>query len=526
MYTQLKNLCVHSLISVCIVLSVFVSVFVVGDLEVEGSLDGLQALNLTLEGKKHQKLFSMGIEPMSASHLDPADLPKMDMYKTANESTLFETESFERALTFSFSKPGPCGNSSTIGTPTGRRGLSPASTPSESGSIGVNSLREMVLVIRMASLNYTHSPTFLKEVSLCLSDFQEYMTGVGDTIKTAATEVAMGLVQSHADMGTSMYTSHLDTPKKAKLPVVEETEKLSSKLDESTDSLHVGTSSNLKLDALFQTPVIILPKNPESSEVLVGHLGKISLKNYVNEMDNVNHNISAADDHDRRDQIFVSIKEMTVYSVDIDQQEVKEKGKESLNKSMFSTPIPGGKRKMTYGTPIVHNTMMELTLQKVDSVEETMASDNMDFHMEDVSVESTGVTSSRLYITGRIVNQLKVALSKNVFEQILQTLDNIAPPDDVILETSASKDLGQSGVDLNPSLSGLKLDESCNMPSTSSMRDRSLSDISMSHKNPALVLHAQFELPSLVVEMTGDVGEGEQGLVDIKLQSFKVSSVE
>lgn len=48
--------------------------------------------------------------------------------------------------------------------------------------------------LRLASVCYTHSPHFLKELRSCATEFKHYMTVVASSLKHAATEMAMGLV--------------------------------------------------------------------------------------------------------------------------------------------------------------------------------------------------------------------------------------------------------------------------------------------------------------------------------------------
>ncbi len=80
------------------------------DTEIEGSLGGLQLLDLTQEDVKHQKVLSVGLDP---DHLDgrsglPVQLPlhmRPEMYKTAHESFLMDVAGTDNALSFTFHKP-------------------------------------------------------------------------------------------------------------------------------------------------------------------------------------------------------------------------------------------------------------------------------------------------------------------------------------------------------------------------------------------------------------------------------------
>lgn len=50
------------------------------------------------------------------------------------------------------------------------------------------------LDLTLNSLYYVHSPAFLKELALCAEEFKHYMSELAETIRTAATEVAMEFV--------------------------------------------------------------------------------------------------------------------------------------------------------------------------------------------------------------------------------------------------------------------------------------------------------------------------------------------
>ena len=74
-----------------------------------------------------------------------------------------------------------------------------------------------------------------------------------------------------------------------------------------------------------------------------------------------------------------------------------------------------GNDRSTYGKPILADTTMELTLQK------THLNTNIDDETESTNCDTV------LDVNGKIVSPLKLVLSKQVYEQILKTLDNITP---------------------------------------------------------------------------------------------------
>lgn len=48
----------------------------------------------------------------------------------------------------------------------------------------------------MASLWYTHSSQFLAELQSCATEFKQYMANLARSIRSAATDMALGLVHA------------------------------------------------------------------------------------------------------------------------------------------------------------------------------------------------------------------------------------------------------------------------------------------------------------------------------------------
>ncbi|XP_054162795.1 intermembrane lipid transfer protein VPS13D-like [Oppia nitens] len=135
--------------------------------------------------------------------------------------------------------------------------------------------------IEMASLCYVHSSQLIYELTLCSQNIKKYMTTFSDKVKAAATEVALGMVAKT----------------KSKSPNLRRTT--------------TGFIEDFRLNVYLQTPVIILPISSSSYEVMVGHLGHISLKNHIcpdyrnfKNRNNKNHIVSA------------EIRDLSLYSLD------------------------------------------------------------------------------------------------------------------------------------------------------------------------------------------------------------------
>jgi len=105
-------------------------------LKVEGSLGGLQMLNLTPEGKYHQRVLSVGKDPLiDVMYNVFTPIPKQ------NQTSLGDRN--ESALEFTFEKS---------------TGFDPDTPP--------------IFTMRMASVIYTHCPIFLIDLKKCIDQFQ------------------------------------------------------------------------------------------------------------------------------------------------------------------------------------------------------------------------------------------------------------------------------------------------------------------------------------------------------------------
>lgn len=143
-------------------------VFSASQLSIEGSLCGLQLLDLTPEGSRHQKVLHVGLEPSATDSMPSDSLPG-------------------KAFTFTISRP-----SSMAGS---------ANSQSKPQSLGTSS--EMLLVLKMASVYYLHAPNLLLEVSQCITEFKDYLTKIRASLAVAAKELALGLVNKRADVHSS-----------------------------------------------------------------------------------------------------------------------------------------------------------------------------------------------------------------------------------------------------------------------------------------------------------------------------------
>lgn len=186
---------------------------------ISGSLGGLQILDQTLTGKTHQRIVSVGRDPIA----DPSqhsleyftgfpDQPEALRF-SANRCTKLNTQQHD----------------------------------------GMETLID--LTIRIGSVWYTHAPHLLSELRSCADEFKQYLSNLARQISAAATDMAIGLVNAE----------DWSIPPRRRLP------SLSMDLENSG-------SLSLKLDILLNSPVLVIPRSSHSRQVFVAHLGTMSLQ--------------------------------------------------------------------------------------------------------------------------------------------------------------------------------------------------------------------------------------------------------
>lgn len=113
---------------------------------VEGSLGGLQVIDLTPEGVSHQRILSVGKDPLT----EPTSMPAQDLLSSLTQEvygciglpkTEFSHEA-EQALSFFVSR---------------------------------DLTASVTIRIRMASVWYTHCARFMQELSWCATEFKHYL---------------------------------------------------------------------------------------------------------------------------------------------------------------------------------------------------------------------------------------------------------------------------------------------------------------------------------------------------------------
>ncbi|MEJ1272417.1 vacuolar protein sorting 13D [Cricetulus griseus] len=375
------------------------------------------------------------------------------------------------------------------------------------------SKQECFLNLKMASLHYNHSAKFLKELTLSMDELEENFRSM---LKSAATKVTTVLATKTAEY--SEMVSLFETPKKTREPfVLEESEIYGFGLPSPRSD-----TVKLILNINIESPVVSIPRRPGSPELLVGHLGQIFIQNFV-----------AGDDESRSDRLQVEIKDIKLYSLNCTQLA----GRDSAGPEVTRTFCPpSGSASATsqeeahftrhdffeslhrgQAFHILNNTTIQFKLEKIPIERES----ELTFSL---SPDDLG-TASIMKIEGKFVNPVQVVLAKHVYEQVLQTLDNLVYSEDLnkFAASAASSPCPNSPL---PPLS------SCGEPSVerkenglfshSSFSSTSQKSLSVKEAKAFTQIQANFCISELQVQLSGDLTLGAQGLVSLKFQDFEV----
>nr|XP_014090945.2 vacuolar protein sorting-associated protein 13D isoform X1 [Bactrocera oleae] len=305
------------------------------DISVMGSLGGVQIIDITPEGVNHQRIFSVGKDPLTN---DTAEFYKHDLLHTLTNELYNDNYADNQLNALSF-----------------QIYCQKDSMPN--------------LKIRMASVWYVHCPRFIQEINMCISQFKHYLKNFATSIRNKASDMAKELVQ------------HIQKTNET------ETEKL-------------RTAGQISIDIVLNTPVLVLPRSGDSLDVLVANLGKITAYNTHEENE-----ISISKSTENlnmwaKDNYFIDIRNINLFSLNTSKR--KELGISALPKvnELYACN--------TDAVPILHDTAMLFKLTKYITKNKT---------------EHQWTLHNKLNVEGSITQCLQVSLSRNQYEQVLDTLN-------------------------------------------------------------------------------------------------------
>nr|XP_023697192.1 vacuolar protein sorting-associated protein 13D isoform X3 [Paramormyrops kingsleyae] len=462
-----------------------VNVSMGGSLDVNGSLGCIQLVDLTQEGGKSQFVVSIG---------NVEDLPP------PGEMALFSGA---------------------------------AGAPSEALNFHLleKSQGECSLQLQMASLHYNHSAKFLKELSLSANEVEDNFRSM---LKSAATKVSTVLATKTAEY--SGMVSIFETPSRRSrrqsqcncTSIFEDEADVQVPVEEpKVDSFMVKLNLNISIDS----PVVSIPRKPGHPELLVGHLGSITIQNCMSEQDS-----------SEREKLQVEVKDICLYSLNTSHLVLRKATRaDSSSTSNFSPSQNKGSSQeelqftrhdffesLNRGRAfhILKDTTIQFTLEKVP------VSDDLQFSF--VSNDEPFLSAGQLRVEGRFVNAVQVFLAKPVYEQVLQTLDNLSfieddratpsqpptppPPTPSYAKLPRFPD-SQGGLFAHdPPFAGLSyasLSSSLSTPIPLLGHSPSLQPPSFTQ------LRANFRVAELQVHLSADLSQGSQGLVSLCFQDLE-----
>uniref|UniRef100_A0A182P4B8 UBA domain-containing protein n=1 Tax=Anopheles epiroticus TaxID=199890 RepID=A0A182P4B8_9DIPT len=236
------------------------------DITVEGSLGGLQVLDLTPEGVNHQRILSVGKDPLTdvATNTNVSSSARFDAADSAGPDLM---ASLAQEVYGTGLGPKRADHHSTTTTGDGmheeRQALSFCVSKDLNACIDIR--------VKMASVWFIHCARFMQELSWCATEFKHYLKNLARSIREKATDMALGLVQSRSDVSGSRPESIYASPRRVRR---QRTVSLSR-----TQDVLLNSDYTLKVDITLDTPVLILPRSSSSPQVLVAHLGRITVSN-------------------------------------------------------------------------------------------------------------------------------------------------------------------------------------------------------------------------------------------------------
>lgn len=576
-----------------------------GSWQVEGSLGGLHLLDVVPEGTLYQQVISIGQGQMATHDHQPPPLSSTspntslnpEMFKTAMDDRIFPdvfpVKVVNRvACRFSISKKigggGASASTAFMGNASTFRSRGDCGASDAESDIFGSSPEVVEASFDMASLCYIHCPKFLEELVDCVSEFRHYVSSVATSIKTSAMEVAMGIVggrsggQGDKDNPDAVSTTSLHRQQSlgdiTTTVLLQERDRnilfmASSPERDVPSSGPIAKGSCILLSARMETPIIVIPRKPNSSQVLLAHLGEISVDNngrYISQhdddMDDYQNyfpslNLSA---QEVNNHIFISLTNMNLYSVDFDKHK-------RLGRSLSSSSFSGLTHEL--GVPILYDTAVDLyiskrSLEMAECLNDRLGRnrDDLDFsfsppfqfqnhspaEQQPIGIEDHILPpTSVLEVSIKISSPIKLGLSKEVYEQILQTMDHLTYDADLGISGDGDSKEGVSGAESVEQIEK-RGDEGVERTNVSGAggggegsgdvfnRDRltlgvdkkwdkhseSLSSPGVASKEMGdslgsfMAKRVKFQVPLFEVELRGDFGEGEQGLVDLQLYDF------
>ena len=430
-----------------------VEVSVGNEITIEGHLEGAMVRDLTPNGQKYPMIVSVGT---------CRDGRNIDMIATMMASY---NSLMKQSDVISF-------------------GLKRIPRSNLAQQMGNATVYDVSVTIHVPSVLYTHSVNFIREMEIFTMEFKQYFTSISSSVKTAAIEVAKGLVsdESHLVQGLNKLSCSLGAPLLSRDDdlSLEDTPMPVEDVDYGSG---FGDVDRVMISVLVMSPVVIIPSSVTSSNTMVAHLGKISLKNsYINLSD---------------DRKSPSLSGCVMSSSEVDQMILKITNM-SLNASHDEASLDWLKCDDTDGvcagkwSQIMKDTSFELVIERaVGGVVDHMTSNDHNNGdcptIVDVSISCSLSKSLFISLSKQVFDQIKCTAKKGIYIPLPKTSD---PPTD----TPTNERQAQPP----------------QMPKETDTSD----------KLPRIV--ANFSLPQLSIEFLHVIGDEEKKIVFVSFEEFLI----
>ena len=536
------------------------------DLEATGELGGLQVMNLLTGTKLHQKIFSVGKDPVTEGLNNPRrDGNKLDihtqLYPEPNEGDTDDQEG--QALRFD------------IVTHDESVSLTKNIDVAKDSDAELESKKLIDVKLRMASVCYLHSSSFLEELNSCATDFKGYMSNIAHSIRSAATDLALGIVNRRTESigyantmddvyGSAEVYGRNVTPSKGTRRGIWRSgsfrggiihpssgydnvgfDHLSSKIRAPAPTpRHIPSSNKIDdfrvcLDIVMKTPIVVVPRHERSFEVLVAHLGCITIQNeFTDDPAILQNDPNVPPNSIKLDRVIVKVNDMNVHSLNLSEKikrtfnrkkSSRKLERETIDNMDILTELERMSAEQMYSiaspaVPILHDTAIDLCIVKIQTGGTLLATDESynSFVMSDLDVSlgnDDGKVKERdkYQVKAKVTKELKISLHRCQYEQVLDSTRNISNTSDKI---DTSNQTQTTKIDEKETVSDF-----ASTAFTSNVKGTTCN----SQENKSLI-DGSFEIPQLMLELRGDMLKKEnmskehgQGLVSLKFHEFVVS---
>ena len=365
-------------------------------------------MNLVSASPVHQRIISVGREPLVEEHDDSI-------------GSLGDSSDNHRAFTFEIEQ---------------KKHKAQSDEFINDSDDGDEDFDTVTVSAQLSSVVYIHSSTFLAELNSCADDFKRCMSLLAQSISAAATDLALGIVQRRTEnfmsgtgrertpgrSGILETPSHIGSttfhlPPPAPTPRQPETK---NKFD-----------VNIELNLLLATPVVVFPRNESSLEVLVAHLGQITVSNQILSGWELRDDMSVPLGSTKVARYNVQVHHVNLNSLNLEKKLQRRSGRDISDKSILSMTALSLYDSSKPGVPILHDTNLEIIVDKIEKGNMLKKTESFysGFYVDPDCSLLEGVEDSSanlIQVKGKVINPLKVSLSRNQYKQLLDTIKSPA----------------------------------------------------------------------------------------------------